>query len=583
MPDRSNPFSAWSAGDQANIRQQLLDQLHTGQLNPAQRTGVLNALTASNPQAGTSTFSLATGVPLTPGGIAGGLASSAGRGLWDLAQGILGLADPNLTPTEKNLMKYTGSRYPLLSPVPVERMVKGVAQGLGGLPQLPAAMRDIYQSGRTGLAAAAMTEGPRLGAQLAGAELLGRAPGMASKLIPSEVRAARGFEYVEGRIGNQSLSASRSPQSALDLYSRIQKTGRISVPRPLVRFLNHVTSPGGISFQDARNFYTDINSLVYDREMPSQFKGPLKKLAYELGQDLRTTANQYGLGRVYDASLREFSKVQKYRGAAQALGRPVAGLAGYEAGSLTGIPHAGWVGAGLGYKYGPEVTGALADVALRRGAGRGLPGVPLSTTPITRALAYGGAAAGAGRNLPPSAVSTPSLTQREHSSLTPVQISQIIDKSAQDTQLDPRLLRVMMHQEDPTGDPRAVSPKGAMGQMQLMPGTARGLGVKDPFDPRENIPGGARYMRQMLDRYQGNMALALAAYNAGPEAVDKYGGIPPFPETQNYVRTIIARYRAVMLGGQATAKPPAAMSPVATGPAFGIPGQPPAPIAFGQQ
>lgn len=86
---------------------------------------------------------------------------------------------------------------------------------------------------------------------------------------------------------------------------------------------------------------------------------------------------------------------------------------------------------------------------------------------------------------------------------------------------------------------RAVSPKGAQGLMQIMPGTQKMLGIGDPFDARESIDGGARYLRMMLDRFGGDTQRALAAYNAGPENVEKFGGIPPFAETRNYVSRIL--------------------------------------------
>ena len=88
-------------------------------------------------------------------------------------------------------------------------------------------------------------------------------------------------------------------------------------------------------------------------------------------------------------------------------------------------------------------------------------------------------------------------------------------------------------------DPAAVSPKGAGGLMQLMPATAAALGVTDRFDARQSITGGVRHLRYLLDRYQGSLALALAAYNAGEGVVDSYRGIPPFPETQRYVRRVL--------------------------------------------
>jgi len=107
--------------------------------------------------------------------------------------------------------------------------------------------------------------------------------------------------------------------------------------------------------------------------------------------------------------------------------------------------------------------------------------------------------------------------------------------------LDPKLLHAIAKVES-NYNPRAVSPKGALGVMQLIPSTARLVGVSDPFDPRENIYGGARYLRYLLDKF-GDLTLALAAYNAGPKAVEAYGGIPPYPETQRYVRSVLSLYQ----------------------------------------
>lgn len=89
---------------------------------------------------------------------------------------------------------------------------------------------------------------------------------------------------------------------------------------------------------------------------------------------------------------------------------------------------------------------------------------------------------------------------------------------------------------------RAVSPKGARGLMQLMPETASSLGVRDTFDPRQNIDGGVRHLRGLMERFGNNLPLVLAAYNAGEQAVNWYGGVPPYPETQQYVEKVIGEY-----------------------------------------
>jgi soluble lytic murein transglycosylase-like protein len=117
-----------------------------------------------------------------------------------------------------------------------------------------------------------------------------------------------------------------------------------------------------------------------------------------------------------------------------------------------------------------------------------------------------------------------------------------ITDSAQRNNLDPLLLYSIMHQES-SFKRRAISPKGARGLMQLMPGTAARFGVTNIFDPKQNIEGGARYVSFLLNRFNGDLSLTLAGYNAGEGAVDKYGwSIPPYAETQEYVRRISRRY-----------------------------------------
>ena len=108
-------------------------------------------------------------------------------------------------------------------------------------------------------------------------------------------------------------------------------------------------------------------------------------------------------------------------------------------------------------------------------------------------------------------------------------------------QVDPLLVSLIMEQESGY-DPFALSSAGAMGLMQLMPDTAWMLGVEDPWDPEENVEGGVRYFAQQMDRF-GRLDLALAAYNAGPGAVEQWGGMPPYPETVEYVSSILGRYR----------------------------------------
>lgn len=115
----------------------------------------------------------------------------------------------------------------------------------------------------------------------------------------------------------------------------------------------------------------------------------------------------------------------------------------------------------------------------------------------------------------------------------------IIQEAAKTYELDPALIRAVMQAES-AFHPYIVSRAGAEGLMQLMPALADEMGVTDSFDPRENIMGGARYLKQLLDSHDGNIALTLASYNAGPGNVRRYGGVPPFKETRSYVKKITA-------------------------------------------
>jgi soluble lytic murein transglycosylase-like protein len=113
----------------------------------------------------------------------------------------------------------------------------------------------------------------------------------------------------------------------------------------------------------------------------------------------------------------------------------------------------------------------------------------------------------------------------------------IIAEAAKRYGVDAALIKSVMQAES-AFNPFAVSPAGAMGLMQLMPDVAAEHGANQPFDPRENIMAGTRYLRELLDRHHGNVRLTLASYNAGPTVVTRYAGVPPFPETVRYVKTV---------------------------------------------
>ena len=137
----------------------------------------------------------------------------------------------------------------------------------------------------------------------------------------------------------------------------------------------------------------------------------------------------------------------------------------------------------------------------------------------------------------------------------PSDLDAMIMKAAGDNGVDPNLVRAVTKNESGF-NPNAQSPVGAKGLMQLMDGTAAGLGVSNSFDPMQNLEGGAKYLHGLLGEFGGDMKKAIAAYNAGPGAVEKYGGTPPYAETQNYVQNVLASYEAYQAKQAYAAAPP---------------------------
>ncbi len=134
-------------------------------------------------------------------------------------------------------------------------------------------------------------------------------------------------------------------------------------------------------------------------------------------------------------------------------------------------------------------------------------------------------------------------------------LHQIVQSSGERHGLDPDLIHSVIRAES-AGNPRAVSVKGAIGLMQLMPDTARTLNVSDVFDPAQNVEAGTRYLRRLLDAYKSDLALALAAYNAGPEKVAAYRGIPPYRETRSYVSRVIRAFNQKKMASGTSALAP---------------------------
>jgi len=140
----------------------------------------------------------------------------------------------------------------------------------------------------------------------------------------------------------------------------------------------------------------------------------------------------------------------------------------------------------------------------------------------------------------------------------PANIDELVEQTASRYQVDPELIRAMIRVESDY-DPKAVSNKGAMGLMQLIPATAHRFGVANPFDPKQNLEGGVNYLKYLLGLFGGDLNLSLAAYNAGEHSVQRSGGIPAIPQTQNYVRRVTSIYQSgdAPMAVKATSKEPA--------------------------
>lgn len=151
---------------------------------------------------------------------------------------------------------------------------------------------------------------------------------------------------------------------------------------------------------------------------------------------------------------------------------------------------------------------------------------------------------------PPAAAPTP---HQPGARLTATDLDEMLARAGRAHNLDVDLLASLVKAES-NGNVRAVSPAGAQGLMQLMPGTAAGLGVHNSFAPEQNVKGGSAYLDMLLNRYDDNLAFALAAYNAGPQAVDRYRGIPPFRETRVYVARVIHEFNRRVLARELQAR-----------------------------
>ncbi len=202
-----------------------------------------------------------------------------------------------------------------------------------------------------------------------------------------------------------------------------------------------------------------------------------------------------------------------------------------------------------------DIQSDLATVAQRiseiTGTPAQIPGLPASDSNaasfaslVQSAIASGDSADPGGANL-----ATDSASAGARAMVPPEQIQRLVGANAAQFGVDPALIKAIIANESGF-NANATSNVGAQGLMQLMPGTANGLGVTNAYDPAQNVWGGTKYIKGLLDRFSGDPRLAVAAYNAGPGAVEKYNGVPPYAETQNYVQNVLASYQKYRSQGQ---------------------------------
>ncbi len=196
-----------------------------------------------------------------------------------------------------------------------------------------------------------------------------------------------------------------------------------------------------------------------------------------------------------------------------------------------------------------DITGASAAVAAAPvAAGSGPDGLPvidpsqLGQTPFASLVAAALSADGVQPSTDPDGIAyAGSVAPNAPAMVPPAEIDRLVTANSAQWNVDPNLIKAIIANESGF-NANATSSVGAQGLMQLMPGTASGLGVTDAYDPAQNVWGGTRYIKGLLDRFGGDVKLAVAAYNAGPGAVEKYSGVPPYAETQNYVQNVLASY-----------------------------------------